>query len=110
MEYIEKHKTKTVKVARKPKVDFYKEIKNCIENRYSVQINYKGKSRVIDPYVVNDTYFSGYCHYAKDIRTFRIDRIRGIAKADSYECDKSLEEDAKEKILEARNYRNFARY
>jgi transposase-like protein len=108
--YTKKNKIKTAKVIQKPKIDFYKEIKNCIDSRRSVQINYKGKSRVIDPYVVNDTYFSGYCHYAKDIRTFRIDRIKGITEVDSYECNKSLEEEASEKILEARNYRNFTRY
>ncbi|MBI4342443.1 MAG: WYL domain-containing protein, partial [Candidatus Omnitrophica bacterium] len=34
--------------------------------------------RRVDVYAINEPYFEGYCHFRRDIRQFRIDRILDI--------------------------------
>ena len=60
-----------------PKREYAAVIKEAFDNRRSVKICYKGSWRTIDPYALNGTYVVSYCHFARDIRTFRIDRVQG---------------------------------
>lgn len=55
--------------------------------RLQVEIEYLSQSvasgdsqrvRCVDVYAIRDPYFEGYCHFRKDIRQFRIDRILDI--------------------------------
>jgi len=58
------------------------------EKRLQVEIEYLSQSvasgessqrrRCVDVYAIREPYFEGYCHFRKDVRQFRIDRILDI--------------------------------
>ncbi len=60
----------------------------AFQKRLQVEIEYLSKSatggesprrvRRVDVYAVREPYFEGYCHFRKDVRQFRIDRILDI--------------------------------
>lgn len=75
-----------------------------------MKIRYKGSWRTIDPYSLNNTYIVAYCHLARDIRTFRIDRIQGVELSEAFDFDKSLQTTAQGRLIEAPNYRGYRRY
>lgn len=83
---------------------FSKDLEQAFHNHQTVRICYKGSWRAIDPYALNNKYCVAYCHLARDIRTFRIDRIQGIELSDNFNFDKSLERTAQARLVEAPNY------
>ncbi|MBI3330740.1 MAG: WYL domain-containing protein [Candidatus Omnitrophica bacterium] len=60
----------------------------AFEKRLQVEIEYLSQSvasgespqrtRCVDVYAIREPYFEGYCHFRKDLRQFRIDRILDI--------------------------------
>jgi len=92
------------------KKDFSKDLEQAFNNHRTVRIRYKGSWRAIDPYSLNDTYCVAYCHLARDIRTFRIDRIQGTELSENFNFDKSLQRTAQTRLIEAPNYRGYKRY
>ncbi len=98
--------TKTEAKAR-PKKEYSAVLKEAFNNRQSVKIRYKGSWRTIDPYALNSTYVVSYCHFARDIRTFRIDRIQGAELLELFTFDKSLQATAQSRLVEAPNYRGY---
>ncbi|MBI2103995.1 MAG: WYL domain-containing protein [Candidatus Omnitrophica bacterium] len=60
----------------------------AFEKRLQVEIEYLSQSvasgespqrvRCVDVYAIRDPYFEGFCHFRKDLRQFRIDRIIDI--------------------------------
>ena len=93
----------------RPKKEFASVINEAFNNRQSVKIRYKGSWRTIDPYAVNGTYVVSYCHFARDIRTFRIDRIQGAELSEPFNFDKSLQVTAQSRLVEAPSYRGYRR-
>jgi DEAD/DEAH box helicase domain-containing protein len=65
-----------------------KVLAEAFEKRLQVEIEYLSQSvasgespqrvRCVDVYSVREPYFEGYCHFRKDVRQFRIDRILDI--------------------------------
>lgn len=93
-----------VLVSRK---DFNKDLEQAFNNHQTIRIRYKGSWRAIDPYALNNTYCVAYCHLARDIRTFRIDRIQGAELSENFNFDKSLQGTAQTRLIEAPNYRGY---
>lgn len=89
------------------KKDFSKDLKQAFNDHRTVRIRYKGSWRAIDLYALNDTYCVAYCHLARDIRTFRIDRIQGIELSENFNFDKSLQRTAQTRLVEAPSYRGY---
>lgn len=87
-----------------PKKEYIAVIKEAFDNRRSVKIRYKGSWRTIDPYALNGTYVVSYCHFARDIRTFRIDRIQGAELSEPFSLDKSMQTTAQSRLVEAPSY------
>lgn len=87
-----------------PKKEYTAVIKEAFDNRRSVKIRYKGSWRTIDPYALNGTYVVSYCHFARDIRTFRIDRIQGAELSEPFSLDKSMQATAQSRLVEAPSY------
>lgn len=87
-----------------PKKEYAAVIKGAFDNRRSVKIRYKGSWRTIDPYALNDTYVVSYCHLARDIRTFRIDRVQGAELSEPFSFDKSLQTTAQSRLVDAPSY------
>lgn len=98
------------KVAGTQKSDFSAILRKAFDGHRSVKIRYKGMWRTIDPYSLSDTYVVSYCHHARDIRTFRLDRIQDAEIAEPFGFDISLETSAKSKLKAAPNYRGYGRY
>jgi len=92
------------------KADYNVVLKEALNSSRSVRIRYKGSWRTIDPYSLNKTYVVAYCHFAQDIRTFRIDRIQGVELADHFSADKSLHTTAQSRLIEAPSYKGDGRY
>lgn len=92
------------------KKDFSKDLEQAFNDHRTVRIRYKGSWRAVDPYALNNTYCVAYCHLARDIRTFRIDRIQGTELSENYNLDKSLQRTAQTRLIEAPNYRGYRRY
>lgn len=90
-----------------PKKDFGKDLEQAFEDRRTVKIRYKGSWRAVDPYALNNTYCVAFCHLARDIRTFRIDRIQGAELSENFNFDKSLQNTAKTRLIEAPSYRGY---
>jgi len=101
----------TEKTSRKsvPKVDYSSVLTEAFNNNRSVKIRYKGAWRTIDPYSLNNTYVVAYCHSARDIRTFRVDRIQGAEISEAFNFDKILQTTAQSRLIEAPNYRGYRR-
>ena len=65
-----------------------KMLSEAFDKRLQVEIEYLSQSvargdsprrtRCVDVYAIREPYFEGYCHFRKDIRQFRIDRILDI--------------------------------
>ena len=65
-----------------------KMLTEAFEKRLQVEVEYLSQHvatgdspqrvRRVDVYYINDPYFEGYCHFRRDIRKFRIDRILDI--------------------------------
>ena len=63
-------------------------LREAYEKRLQVEIEYLSqsvaqgdspqRSRRVDVYHISEPYFEGYCHFRKDVRQFRIDRIVDI--------------------------------
>lgn len=87
------------------KVDYSEILNEAYTQHKSLKICYKGVWRIIDPYSLNNTYISGYCHKARDMRTFRIDRMQGAEVSDSFDFDQSVQTTAVRKMAEAPRYR-----
>ena len=82
----------------------------ALNNHRSVKIRYKGLWRTIDPYSLNKTYVVAYCHFARDIRTFRVDRIQDAELSGVFSVDKILQSTAQSRIVEAPSYKRYGRY
>ena len=93
----------------RPKREYAAAIQDAFNNRRSVKIRYKGSWRTIDPYALNDTYVVSYCHFARDIRTFRIDRVQGAELSEPFTFDRSLGTTAQSRLVEAPSYRGYRR-
>ena len=89
------------------KKDFSKDLKQAFDNHQTIKIRYKGSWRAIDPYALNNTYCVAYCHLARDIRTFRVDRIQGVELSENFKFDKSLEKTAQERLIVAPSYKGY---
>lgn len=98
-------------VKARPKEEYRAILKEAFDNRRSVKIRYKGSWRTIDPYSLNDTYVVSYCHFARDIRTFRVDRVQGAELSEPFNFDRSLQTAAQSRLVEAPsyNYRGYRR-
>jgi len=94
------------------KKDFNKDknLEQAFNNHQTIRIRYKGSWRAIDPYALNNTYCVAYCHLARDIRTFRIDRIQETELSENFNFDKSLQKTAQTRLIEAPNYRGYRGY
>lgn len=92
------------------KVNYDNVLVEAFNSHTSVKIRYKGSWRTIDPYSLNKTYVVAYCHFARDIRTFRVDRIQGAELLEGFSFDKSLQTTAQSRIVEAPNYRGHGGY
>jgi len=90
-----------------PKKDLSKNLEQAFKNHRTVRIRYKGSWRAIDIYSLNNTYCVAYCHLARDIRTFRVDRIQGIELSETFNPDKSLQKTAQIRLIEAPSYRGY---
>lgn len=88
-------------------VDYSAILKEAFSNRRSVKIRYKGSWRTIDPYSLNNTYVVAYCHLARDIRTFRVDRIQAADLSDSFSFNSTLQETAQSRLIKAPSYRGY---
>ena len=65
-----------------------KMLTEAFEKRLQVEIEYLSQSvasgespqriRRVDVYHIREPYFEGYCHFRKDVRQFRLDRILDI--------------------------------
>ena len=97
----------TVAVKSRPvkKVDYTDVLNEAYAQHKSLKIRYKGVWRTIDPYSLDNTYVSGYCHKARDLRTFRIDRMQGAEVSDSFDFNQSTQTTAVRKMAEAPRYR-----
>lgn len=98
-----------VEAKARPKKEYASIINEAFNNHRSVKIRYKGSWRTIDPYAVNGTYVVSYCHFARDIRTFRIDRVQGAELSEPFSFDKSLQVTAQSRLVEAPSYRGYRR-
>lgn len=90
-------------------VDYSAILNEAFNNRRSVKIRYKGSWRTVDPYSLNNTYVVAYCHLARDIRTFRVDRIQGADLSDSFSLNSNLQEMAQSRLAEAPSFRGYKR-
>ncbi len=80
-------------------------LQNAFNNQKSVKIRYKGSWRTIDPYSLDNTYVVAYCHFARDIRTFRVDRVQGAELSEGFSLDRSLQATAQSKLVAAPSYK-----
>lgn len=92
------------------KVDYGAVLTEAFNKHRSIKIRYKGSWRTIDPYSLNKTYVVAYCHFARDMRTFRVDRIQGVKLAEVFNFDKSLQTVAQNKLVEAPSHNYRLRY
>lgn len=79
-------------------------LKEALKEHLLVKIRYKGAWRTINPYSVDSTYVVSYCNLARDIRTFRIDKIQNAVLSDPFVFDKSIYARATTKLREAPSY------
>lgn len=89
------------------KKDFRKELEQAFNNHQSIRMRYKGSWRTTDPYALNETYYVAYCHLARDIRTFRVDRIQNVELSENFNFDKTLQKTAQVRLGEAPSYRGY---
>lgn len=99
-----------VEAKTRPKREYAAIIKDAFNNHKSVKIRYKGSWRTVDPYALNNTYVVSYCHFARDMRTFRIDRVQGAELSEPFSFDRSLQETAQNRLIKAPNYRGDRGY
>ena len=95
---------------KRQKVDYSAVLKEAFDGHKSVKIRYKGSWRTIDPYSINNTYVVAYCHLARDIRTFRVDRIQGAELLGAFNFDRSLQTTASSRLMEAPSYTGYRGY
>ena len=112
-QFIEARKKYNAALVAKPEpvvtnaINYEPILKEAFNNHKSVKIRYKGSWRTIDPYSLNATYLVAYCHLARDIRTFRLDRIQEAELSDSFSFNNSFQETAKSRLVEAPTYRGY---
>ncbi|PIV42601.1 MAG: hypothetical protein COS26_01735 [Candidatus Nealsonbacteria bacterium CG02_land_8_20_14_3_00_40_11] len=82
-------------------------IKSATKDHLGINMQYNGIQRVIYPYAVDSKYCVAYCTLRKDLRTFRIDRMKRAALSDSFNFDKSLQKTAQNKLTEACDYKGY---
>lgn len=99
----------TKKESKIQKKDYSATLGDAFNNHKAVKIRYKGSWRTIDPYSLNKTYVVAYCHSARDIRTFRIDRIQGAELLGVFSVDESLRTAAQGKLAGAHSYTGYRR-
>jgi len=92
------------------KTDYSTILADAFNNHRSVKIRYKGSWRTVDPYSLNKTYVVAYCHSARDMRTFRVDRIQGTELLGPFSLDRSLQITAQSRIVEAPSYKGYGKY
>lgn len=85
-------------------------LRDAFNSHRSVEILYKGTSRTVDPYSLNETYLVAFCHSANDIRTFRVDRIQGVKLSDEFSFDKPLQAVAQSKLADAPTFKRYGGY
>jgi len=95
---------------KKLKRDYSPVLREGLESHVSVRIRYKSSWRTIDPYSLSETYVVAYCHSARDLRTFRVDRIQDIELLDiTFKSDKNLQSLVEGKLDSASSYRGYRR-
>jgi len=95
------------KMTKVKKADYSNVLAEAFNSRRSVKIRYKGAWRKIDPYSLDDTYVVAYCHFARDMRTFRIDRMQGAELSDAFSPDRTLQTTAQSKLNDAPSYARY---
>lgn len=85
----------------------YEIIATAVQNHREVTMTYKGFSRTIYPYNVNDTYCVAYCTYRNDLRTFRLDRMRNIKLGEEFNVNNSYINKSDLQIENAKNFRKY---
>lgn len=86
------------------KIDYSEMLFEALNSSRSVKIRYKGSWRIIDPYSVNHSYVVAYCHLARDLRTFRLDRIQDAVISEEFVIDKALYSKAVPRLSQAPFY------
>lgn len=80
-----------VPISRIPHTDFVALLEHAIKKRKTLAITHASKdgrvtTREVDLYglvlMAGHWYTAGYCHLRKDLRTFRLDRLRSISKTE----------------------------
>lgn len=99
-----------VEAKERPKKEYAAILLEAHGSRRSVKIRYKGAWRTIDPYSLNNTYVVAYCHSARDIRTFRVDRIQGAELSEPFNFDKTMLTAAQGRLVEAPSYQGGRGY
>ncbi|MFA5583977.1 MAG: WYL domain-containing protein [Bacteriovoracaceae bacterium] len=94
-------------IKARPKEEYAAILSTAVAERRSVKIRYKGSWRTIDPYSLDKTYVVSYCHFARDMRTFRVDRIQGAELSEAFDFDKAVSTKAQNKLSEAPSYRGY---
>ncbi|RRJ65961.1 YafY family transcriptional regulator [Paenibacillus oralis] len=93
LERLERHETR-LEVIQQPstasRIPVLTELELCIERQFSLEIIYRTgydgsrTKRLMDPYGLvhwkGKWYVVGYCHLREEIRSFRVDRIGGLAR------------------------------
>ena len=82
-------------------------LQEAFNTQRSVKIRYKNSWRTIDPYSISGKYVVAYCHFARDIRTFRIDRVQGAELSEAFSFDSNLQKTAQSRLVEAPHYRGY---
>jgi predicted DNA-binding transcriptional regulator YafY len=83
------------------------DLRRCVAQRRRVRLSYESfrrevTQRIVDPYALalqwGNWYLAGYCHLRGDLRTFRVDRIRGVEpNGETFEIPPSF--DARDYLL-----------
>lgn len=79
----------------------------AVKEHREATINYKGFSRTIHPYNVNNTYCVAYCTYRNDLRTFRLDRMKNIKLGEKFSVNSAYINKSDSQIEDAKNFRRY---
>lgn len=82
-------------------------IATAVSEHREATISYKGFSRTIHPYTVNNTYCVAYCTYRNDLRTFRLDRMKNIKLGEKFSVNSAYINKSDSQIHNAKNFRKF---
>lgn len=90
---------------KRSRADYGSILQEAFNTQRSVKIRYKNSWRTIDPYSINEKYIVAYCHFARDIRTFRLDRVQGAELTVPFDLDINLKTISQKKLVEAPSYK-----